>query len=64
MGSRSFDISEDYAESQMRRAVARILENIGFSTVHEVALDTLTDIGKKFLQKMWTDSKSFAEHGK
>lgn len=60
---RSLEASEDYALHYLTRSVVKIMDNIGFSTCHESVLNILTDLCRRYMQKLWADSKVFAEHG-
>ncbi|MCP9266388.1 PHD-finger [Dirofilaria immitis] len=59
---RSFEASEDYALHYLTRSVVKMMDNIGFSTCHESVVNILTDLCRRYLQKLWVDSKVFAEH--
>lgn len=59
----SLEPSEDYAFHYLTRSVLKMMDNIGFSTCHESVLNILADLCKRYLQKLWIDSKIFAEHG-
>ncbi|VDK71934.1 unnamed protein product [Litomosoides sigmodontis] len=58
----SLEPSEDYAMHYLTRSVLKMMDNIGFSTCHESVLDILTDLCRRYMQKLWIDSKAFAEH--
>uniref|UniRef100_A0A8R1XYG1 BTP domain-containing protein n=1 Tax=Onchocerca volvulus TaxID=6282 RepID=A0A8R1XYG1_ONCVO len=60
--TRSLEVSEDYALHYLTRSVVKMMDNIGFSTCHESVLYILTDLCKRYMQKLWVDSKVFAEH--
>uniref|UniRef100_A0A0R3RY12 BTP domain-containing protein n=1 Tax=Elaeophora elaphi TaxID=1147741 RepID=A0A0R3RY12_9BILA len=59
---RSLEPSEDYALHYLTRSVVKMMDNIGFSTCHESVLNILTDLCRRYMQKLWADSKVFAEH--
>ncbi|KAL3981834.1 Bromodomain associated family protein [Acanthocheilonema viteae] len=58
----SLEPSEDYALHYLTRSVVKMMDNIGFSTCHESVLNILTDLCKRYMQRLWIDSKVFAEH--
>ncbi|VDP12129.1 unnamed protein product [Onchocerca flexuosa] len=60
--TRSLEASEDYALHYLTRSIVKMMDNIGFSTCHESVLYILTDLCKRYMQKLWVDSKVFAEH--
>lgn len=65
MGSvRSMDPAEDYAQRYLRQAAAQVIENTGFSHCSESALNIISDLTRRFMEKLWYDGKLFAEHGK
>uniref|UniRef100_A0A1I7VDE2 Bromodomain associated family protein, variant n=1 Tax=Loa loa TaxID=7209 RepID=A0A1I7VDE2_LOALO len=59
---RPLEAPEDYALHYLTRSVVKMMDNIGFSTCHESVLSILTDLCKRYMQKLWIDSKVFAEH--
>uniref|UniRef100_A0A915PEQ8 PHD-type domain-containing protein n=1 Tax=Setaria digitata TaxID=48799 RepID=A0A915PEQ8_9BILA len=59
---RSLEPAEDFALHYLTRSVVKIMDNIGFSTCHESVLNILTDLCRRYMQKLWVDSKVFAEH--
>nr|CDQ00522.1 BMA-TAF-3, isoform j [Brugia malayi] len=58
----SLEASEDYALHYLTRSVVKMMDNIGFSTCHESVLNILTDVCRRYMEKLWVDSKLFAEH--
>ncbi|CAG9537347.1 unnamed protein product [Cercopithifilaria johnstoni] len=58
----SLEPSEDYALHYLTQSVVKMIDNIGFSTCHESVLNILTDLCRRYMQKLWVDSKVFAEH--
>lgn len=58
------DPATEYARFHLRRATAEILENIGFTSVSHISLDTLASITRKYFEKLCRDAANRANHGK
>ncbi|KAH7678279.1 hypothetical protein AAVH_41822, partial [Aphelenchoides avenae] len=56
------DPATEYARFHMRRATAEMLENVGFTSVSQVSLDTLSSITRKYFEQLCRDAANRANH--